>query len=391
MSLSPDMIFQTVDLVKKAVEIYRRVAGLPSQMNELGRRLEQLRILLGYLAGFIKTKPKTVYNELLDGQKGELQGIVRSIRANIDSAYDLFDRYEKGIISRRHDIQLRVKWAAQIWFSLADNTPEKIGALIESIDCDCMFLNHYFALMNAQCIERLINVDRQRIHNMSLPPSKDYTMIFIDPYNQGRSVVAAAWVYTLMAFTLQARDPWRIKHCHAAGLFVKGRSDCVDIIESLDYTKKSFQKPFKNGGVAPDRIPCTALFSSAPYDHPDKRLLEDKIATWRSRGVRTSIFRDYDYIIVFMNRDHDNMIKLRNALVKQQGQAAAPPGKGKLLMLGAYLSPPSEIPDAAKNKDGSNNRDNWDKTAAQLKTAIEGFLTEEFQWMAPSSSSASQK
>lgn len=389
MSLSPDTILQAVDLVKKAVEIYRRIEDLPAQMTALGRRLEQLGIFLGCLARFVKAKPKTAYDGLLASQKGELEGIMKSIKSNIDSAYDFFERYEKGILSRRYDIQFRFKWAAQVWFSLAENTPEKVGALVESIDNDCTFLNHYLALMNAQGIEHLINKDKKGGRSVSPLPRTDYTIIFIDPYNQGRSVIAAAWVYTFMACTLKAGAQWRIKHCHAAGFFVKSRSDCIETIDGLDYTYKSFKKPFKDGGAMPDRNPRAALFDSQQYNYPDKKLLEDKVASWRSRGVRSTIFKDYDYIVVFTNREIDNMTKLRNALIKQEGPSVAPRGKGKLLMLGAHLSPPAEIlapaeiPNAAKNKNGTKNGDHWNKTVAQLKLAIKEFLFQEFQWAEP--------
>lgn len=389
MSLSPDTILQAVDLVKKAVEIYRRIEDLPAQMTALGRRLEQLGIFLGCLARFVKAKPKTAYDGLLASQKGELEGIMKSIKSNIDSAYDFFERYEKGILSRRYDLQFRFKWAAQVWFSLAENTPEKVGALVEGIDNDCTFLNHYLALMNAQGIEHLINKDKKGGRSVSPLPRTDYTIIFIDPYNQGRSVIAAAWVYTFMACTLKASAQWRIKHCHAAGFFVKNRSDCIETIDGLDYTYKSFKKPFKDGGAMPDRNPRAALFDSQQYNYPDKKLLEDKVASWRSRGVRSTIFKDYDYIVVFTNREIDNMTKLRNALIKQQGPSVAPRGKGKLLMLGAHLSPPAEIlapaeiPNAAKNKNGTRNGDHWNKTVAQLKLAIKVFLFQEFKWVEP--------
>lgn len=413
MSLSLDTVFQAVDLIKKAVELYQRIDGLPKQMTTLGRRLEQLSIFLGHLAGFVKSKPETVYDKLLAGQKEQLQDILESIKGDIDSAYDLFDRYEKGILSRRHDMQFRVKWAAQIWFSLAENTPEKVGALIKSIDDDCMFLNHYFALMNAQGIEHMINkppgtnaqstgtqgtniqgtnaqgarlqVHRgnQRSRSASPMPKTDYTIIFIDPYNQARSVIAAAWIYTFMAWTLKAKGQWRIKHCHAAGFFVKSRSDCTNVIDGLNYTYKTFKKPFKDGGDTPSMIPRQALFDKKHYNYPDKKATEDKVGSWKSRGVTASIFKNYDYIVVLTNREHDNMIKLKQALIKKQGPSVAPRGKGKLLQLGAYLSPPGEILDAPKNKDGSNNRGNWDEKVAQMKTAIQAFLSEEFQWEEP--------
>ena len=385
MSVSPDIIFQAVDLVRKAIDIYHRVEGLPKQMDALGRRLEKLSFFLGHLAGFIKARPDTAYDHLLAGQKGELADIVESIKGNVAAAYDLFERYEKGILSRQHDMQFRVKWAAQMWFALVDNTPEKVGALMEDIDRDRTFLSDYLGLMNAQGIEHLVNKGKGRAPSPSpqSPARKDYTVVFVDPYNQARSVVAAAWVGLLKAWTLERKSEWCIEHWLSAGFFVQNKCDCVDVINGLDYTYKSFKKPFKEGGAKPDWTPRAALFQNKRYNYPHKKIIEDRVGSWTSRGVRKGIFQDYDYIVVFTNREHDNMIKLKNALVKHGGRSAAPRGKGRLLMLGAYLSPAAEILDPPKNKDGTNNRENWDRAVAQIKSAVEGFLKEEFQWQEP--------
>ncbi len=110
MSLLLDTILQVVDLVQKAIEIYHRVEGLSKQMLELGRRLEKINVFLGMLEGFVRNKPATVYDGLFAGQKEEAAAHRRWDQENAGKARDLFDRYEKGILSRGHDLTFRLKW-----------------------------------------------------------------------------------------------------------------------------------------------------------------------------------------------------------------------------------------------------------------------------------------
>ncbi|KAH8880240.1 hypothetical protein GQ53DRAFT_670222 [Thozetella sp. PMI_491] len=397
MSLSLDTLLQAVELVQKAIEIYQRINDLPKQMTDLGQRLEKLSIFLGRLEMFAKNNAGSVYDGLFSGQKQELAHILKGVRDNVAKAYDLFDRYEKGIISREHDITFRVKWAAQLWFSLVDNTPEKVEALMQDIDHDRAFLGDYLGLMNAQGIQHMLNsgtagkpADRAKERAARPAPSrKDYSVIFIDPYNVGRSVIAEAWLRLFMEWTLASKAnaaSWRIGECRSAGLFVKNKSDCVGILDKLDYTYPSFKKPFAAGNASPDWKPREALFANKRYDYPQKQRVEETIGAKRSRGVTKAIFREHDYIIVFTNREHDNMVKLKEALVKQEGASAAPWGKARLLMLGAYLSPPTEVLDPPKNPDGTNNKQNWERGVAQIKSAVEAFLRDELQWEAPGGS-----
>ena len=389
MSLSLDTIGQVYDLIVKAIEIYHRVENLPKQMVELGSRLERIDIFLARLNNFVKKNPSTAYDGLFAGQKEELGRIIEAIKENAIKAHDLFERYEKGILSREHDLTFRLKWASQIWFSLVDSSPDKIEALMKDIDSDRAFLSDYLSLLNAQGIEQLLNKSGppRAVSPGPTPSRKDYAVLFVDPYNVARSVVAEACLKLYMTWTLDTKGEWRIGNCQSAGFFVRNKSDCAAVIDNLNYTYPSFKKPFQAGGESPERVPRAALFESAP-DYPHQKLVEDSIANRRSSGVTKSIFKDFDFIIVLTNREHDNMIKLKEALVRNEGRSVTQRGKGRLLMLGTYLPGPStEILLPTKNKDGTNNRANWNRTAAQIKTGVEGFLKKELGWKRPQKTS----
>lgn len=71
---------------------------------------------------------------------------------NAGKVYDVFTRYENGILPCSHDLMFRARWASQTWFSLVDNSPEKIQVLVDDIDYDRGILTDYLVLMNAPAV-----------------------------------------------------------------------------------------------------------------------------------------------------------------------------------------------------------------------------------------------
>ena len=85
------------------------------------------------------------------------------------------------------------------------------------------------------------------------------------------------------------------------------------------------------------------------------------------------MFKYYDFILVFTGREYENLLSLREALVQANGPSIAPPGKGRMIHLGAYLdrkNKPVEIVDAPKGNDGKPSRANWNATTSQIKVCI---------------------
>jgi hypothetical protein len=91
----------------------------------------------------------------------------------------------------------------------------------------------------------------------------------------------------------------------------------------------------------------------------------------RSRGINQSIFKTYDYVLVFVGREYGRILMLKKALVQAKGESMAPNGKGRIIHLGGYLGKEGmEIVDAPKDKDGNHTRANWNKTTSQIKVRI---------------------
>ncbi|KAK1752030.1 hypothetical protein QBC47DRAFT_306527 [Echria macrotheca] len=379
MALDPGTILSVIDTIQRVVALYERIDGLPQQMTNLGRRMETLNLYLIPLEAFVKNKPNTAYARLYPGQKEALAKLLGNIQASADKVYDLFERYEKGILSRGHDLVFRAKWASQIWFSLVDNSPDKIQALMDDIDYDRGVLNDYLTLMNA--------MEKPVLATPPRPPGRrDYKIIFVDPSNGNRSIVAEALTKLLGQATVKANLDWRIEWIHSAGFFVKARSDCIDVIEKLDYSYPSMKLALSAGGVSPKAVILDAVFDNKMFNQPYKQTIRSALAARRSRGLTKDMFRRYDFVIVFTSREHDNATKLKEALRKKYGDAAVARGKGRVLHLGAYLGSvgaPTEIILTKKMKEKNDTREEWNAKAAQIKTAIKGFLKSEMKWVAP--------
>lgn len=406
MALDLGTIITVVEIVEKVIDVYLRIEGLPQQMKNLGRRMERLNIFLGQLEGFVKRKPKTAFATLYSGQLEDLGKLLAGIQENAERVYDIFDRYKKGILSRSKNLEFRAKWVSNIWFSLVDKTPEKIQAIMDDIDWERSVLSDYLALMAVERaqqpsgpVRRLTGREPERAasgtrHPTPSPspspaaPRRNYKILFVDPYNIGRGVVAEALVKLFGQLTVKTGGDWRIGEVQSVGFFVKKGSDCTDVIDTLNYSYKSFKKPWKDGGQIPQKVALEALFDNKWCDHPFKKTIAQEMDTRQSRGLRKNMFTRFDYIVVFTRREHDNMIKLKDAIQKSsEAVGTKSRSRARILQLGAFISQEGgllrEILSPVPNEDGSQNRQRWNRAVADMKVALRGFLKQEMEWKQP--------
>ena len=403
MSLSLDTVLQVIEIVNKAVEVYQRIQDAPEQMRRIGKRMERLRSLLGHLEQLLRREEKRALARLRPAQTEDLLSIMEDIRDDSAKVDVLFHKWDNDI--GPFGFQFRFKTIAQAYFALGSSS-EKLTSLGDDIELHRQDLRDYLQLMGCVGINELLvngpgssapaslqpgNVPAQVTGvrpspSPSRPTRKDYNIIFVDPHNVARSVVCEALTKLLREWTVRTGGDWRVQLIHSAGFFVKNRSEVVDMIDSLKYTYPSYKIDMSAGNTKPKATASAAVFDNKLYNYPYKKEIQDQISTRKSRGLPKTIFRTYDYIIVFTSREHDNMIKLRKSLIEREGKEIAPKGKGRVLHLGHYLTLdgiPREIVDAPKNKDGSDSRENWNWKVSQLKTAIKGFLKQEMQWSQP--------
>ncbi|GAB1316770.1 hypothetical protein MFIFM68171_06980 [Madurella fahalii] len=395
MALDLGTVLAVVEVVNKAIEIYQRIESLPQQMTQLGGRMERLNKFLVRLELFVKRNPAKASSSLYSGQIEDLGKLLDGIKDNATKVYDLFERYQKGILSRSMDLEFRAKWLSHLWFSLIDNSPEKIQAIMDEIEYDRDLLRDYMSLMAIDRPPEPTPTSRAGKAGPGRQPSpapspslvrpkRDYKVLFVDPYNTERSVVAEALLKLFGRRTLKAGGEWRIAEVQSAGFFVRNMSDCVDVIDCLQYSFKSFKKEWRPGNQRAVQTALAAVFDNKWYDYPFKQAIGDEITARHSRGLRKDMFGRFDFIVVFTGREHDNMIKLKEALGKN---AAIPRGKGRVLQLGTFLSRDRATVQGIlypkMNPDGSQNRDNWNGKVAEIKTALKEFLKREMQWTPP--------
>ncbi|KAI0123593.1 hypothetical protein BJ170DRAFT_88744 [Xylariales sp. AK1849] len=435
MSLSVDTVFQVVEVVQKAVEIYQRIRDAPDTVRKLGRRMERLETILENLEKHLRSKKKHALARLRQSQTDDLLRIIDDTREDCDKVYALFDKWEKksgplGLQFRDHPL---AQYAAQAYFALGSSVKD-LEALAGDIDVHRRDINDYMGLMGVQglqanqdaiqdlkkTLQDLLDAkgspavpaqppspqppkvtgdhrkDKDKAEDKPRPrpspsPSplrKDFKLIFIDPHNLGRSVCAEALMALYREWTNKSGGDWRIKTVHSAGFFTRNQSDSESVINSLDYKYDSYKMEMAKGGLRPNETAIAAVFDNKNFEQMGsyKKKLQTRMEARVSRGIKKDVFNTYDYILVFTGREHDNMIKLRSALVATGEQDAVPKGKGRVLHLGQYLTLdgiPREIVDPPKNSDGTHSRDAWNWKTSQLKIAIRGFLKKEMEWKQP--------
>jgi hypothetical protein len=133
-----------------------------------------------------------------------------------------------------------------------------------------------------------------------------------------------------------------------------------------------------------------AVFDNKLYEYPFKQDVKTEVTARTSCGMRKDMFTRFDFIVVFALREHDNMVKLREAVRKRVAAEGGvlPRGKGRVLQLGAYLSRRRdggvrEILTPQVTKDGKKNRENWNWKVSEIKTALKAFLKREMDWEQP--------
>lgn len=286
-------------------------------------------------------------------------------------------------------MQFRFKLAAQAYFALGSSS-DKLEALSNSIDEHRRDLGEHLQLMMGFGIHQLLvggqgpAIVRQPSPSPSPEAARtDFRIIFVDPYNVARSVVAEAYTSLLREWTLRTGGIWPVKTTHAAGFFTSSRSEVVDTISGMKYLYPSYKLGIKEGKASPQPTALAALFDNKLFNYPYKQDIKKEIESRRSRGITKNIFKNYDYILVFTDREEDNLIRLRKLLISSNGKDAVTANrKGKVMHLGRYLTSDGarrEI--VAPKNDG--DREQWNAKVAQIKTSIKAFLKGELDWKQP--------
>jgi protein-tyrosine-phosphatase len=390
-------ILSVIELVQKAIAIYNSIEELPQQMTQLRQRMDALNTYLGEVRKYLEREASsanagTPRRDALAGVREGLGKLMKEIKSDVEKVYDLFYRYKNGIVSQSMNLELRSAFVTRLWFSLINNSADKAEAMMKDIDEQLRLLNYYIQLIVATKVSAPTLAKRELTTTAvvkspgSAAPRRDYKILFVDPYNEARSVVSEALIKLLGELTVKAGGDWRVDDVQSAGFFIWDKNDCIDLTSCLNYSYKSYRLPWWSGGKKPNAVALAALFDNKWCDYPFKKVIGDQAATHLSRGMTKDMFSRFDFIITFTIREHDNVIKLREA-VRKETRGGLPQGKAQVVQLGSFLAPKGnvirEILHPDRISEPVKHRENWNRKVAELKTALKAFLKRELDWKQP--------
>lgn len=356
-------------IVKEAYQLFCKIKDCPPLMERIGEHLELVQLDLERIQAFLKETPVSKQGSRV------LLCLIQRIREDSEDVTAVFHKWNES------------NKPAKVWFVVSGKEDDLI-ALRDAIDTNRAELSREMLYMGGP-----FGVDKFGLSGPTPQPvagqlpktRKDYSVIFVDPYNIARGVVAEAYMKLLQGWTVGTGGDWRLSIMHSSGFFVSSRGGVTDLVESMDYTYPSYRLPMKEGHKPPNSTALEALLDNKMFKYPFKQQVRRSIEARRSRGVQKTMFKTYDFVIAFTNREYDNLMRLRKTLIAQEGRhTVTSGGKGRIIHLGTYnhasqKGRPQEI--LAPKDEGT--REEWNARVGQIKTAVKGFLKKEMGWNQP--------
>ena len=383
---SPVSIGDVLQLVHSAVEIYKQIKEAPQKIERIGQAMARIESYLTDLDCLVGDQSMNSITALQPKQTAALQATIDDVKQDAGRVYHLLDQYKNKTL--QGGINLRFDFLNNAAFSLGGRS-EKLDALEARIDKHLVHIDHYINLLTllrqVQASAEpspAIQPSTSLQPSMSPAPKKtDYRIIFLDFHNTGRSKVAEVYTKLVREWTLRCGGQWRVEFAHSAGLLLRNRSDCADIIESIP-----MPGTLVLGDKPPNPVAMDSLFDNKFFHQFKKRKAEIRSTALarRSRGVTKNLFSLYDYIFIFNGRHEGPLRRLREVLVKDQGPSAAPEGKRRIVRLPQYGKGNLGAIKRPDESDPTKARERWNTTTSNIKVAFKDWLTKELEWERPS-------
>jgi len=243
---SPISFMEAIEIAKGAVALYQKIKNATKEIEEVGKIMIDLESYLTFLQALIDSKKhmQAQLGALWVELTKRLKRKIEDIRNDSQDVYDILDIfYRYGKVSR-------------VLFPLGRN-PKELKLLMDDLkqhrkalraDLQCL---GFFAIGPAAPAALPASVPKRQ------PQRTDYTVTFIDPSNLGRSKVAEAYMKLVREWTVGTGGKWRIRFTHSAGMKVKARCDCVNMLENL---KRPME--MRDGNQVPDKTALESLFDN---------------------------------------------------------------------------------------------------------------------------------
>ncbi|KAK5089693.1 hypothetical protein LTR70_001518 [Exophiala xenobiotica] len=268
-------------------------------------------------------------------------------------------------------------FARRARFAIGNSTKE-LEQLITTIERRADNLDRQVRLMDSKYLQRQVLAIKKPLRGTC--KRRNVKILFVDPGNTGRSVVAQGYAQLVREATRTSNKPWFITTIHSAGLYVRNTGPC-----GLSELQDQINLSILDADRAPSKVAQASLFDNDYFNYPYKSTIRGHLASQRSRGITRTTFRDYDYILVFRLKDNMALQKLRVKIRQTYGAQFVPKEKGKIVMLGEYRDQNSSEIFWPKGPGDSivPTRKDMDRCMGMIKAGFKGWLRDEIEWERP--------
>ena len=260
-------------IVHYAVVIYRKIQNAEGEIKQAGTMMEELDGYLGWLQTIIASKSATPqdphWNQLLD-RVTQCMGKIKDASQGVREILQIF--YDNANIARF--VFPFGKQPGRLRGLMAEIERQKGNLSMELMSANLLPIPG--AAAGGGAVARApgpVAIPPPLPSPSPKPLKKNCGILFVDPHNLGRSKVAEAYTKLLREWTVRTGGTWPVRFAHSAGIRVKNRSDCVDVIQTL--------KPpvdMSAGGYSPLKIAMDSVFDNKFFNYPYKKDVEKEIA-----------------------------------------------------------------------------------------------------------------
>ena len=260
---------EAIEILQKTVALYKKIRDAPAHFEQTARNMESLEFYLQELRALLNDRTRNSLASARPAQTARLQAIIGEIQVDAEKIYDILDKWEQKV--GPFGLQIRFQSVAQAWFAI-NSSPEKLQTLSDSIEKHELDLGKLLQLMGLFGI-RSINSASLQTAPVASSTNVSRGIVFIDPSNLGRSKVAEGYSKLLREWTVRTSGMWPIKFVHSAGINVRHRSDCVDILQQTLGPRNENVA----GNKPPNETALASLFDNHLFNYPYKTQVKDTI------------------------------------------------------------------------------------------------------------------
>ncbi|KAF2405186.1 hypothetical protein EJ06DRAFT_518213 [Trichodelitschia bisporula] len=121
---------EAIEIVQKAVALYKKIQDAPEQVAKIGKRMERLEHYLRGLQELLNAKSSNTLASLQPAQTQQLKLVIQDIKSDSQQIYDILYKWDNNV--GPFGLELRFKTMAQALFATG-SSPDKLNDLCESI------------------------------------------------------------------------------------------------------------------------------------------------------------------------------------------------------------------------------------------------------------------